>query len=220
VEEEEHPIHFEANRKDVQLLVRTGQAETSGAGWAFGRYGGPAYYSGHTVQYANLCTAPCDATLPTGSHRLALALQGGKALEGEHAIEIDGPTSIRGNYESRAGIRIAGLFVLLGSAIGGTALMVSAIHTGGTTCNNNYCASGTSSNIDSGALWGGLAVVGIGSLVGAVMLLIKDNVTIEVARGDDARALTLPRATREAPVLTPEALALPGGGGLGLRLRM
>jgi hypothetical protein len=212
--EGEQPVHLEASEKNLQFLVRVGQAETTGAGYAFGRYGGPVFYAGHTVAYSNLCAPPCDATLPAGSHHLALSQDGGKAIEADEPVEISGPTTLRGTYESRRGIRIGGLLIVLGSVIGGTALMVSGIHP--TTCDDNGCSGG----LDQGAVWGGVAVMGVGTLVGTIMMLVRDTATIETVRGGDARALRLPGlgAALEGADIGPEAL--PGGAGLALRLRM
>ena len=79
-------LHFEATSPDIDFHIRTGEAVVSGEMWT-GRGGGA--YAGTATDYEPICTAPCDATLPVGTHRLALS------QNGHSPVEPDEPTVIR-----------------------------------------------------------------------------------------------------------------------------
>lgn len=85
-----------------------------GAGLTFHRKTGSAVVrtsnsGGIAVGYDVMCTAPCEVGMPEGTHTLALS-KGGAPVEAD-PVTVTGDATLRGTYESRLGIRIAG-FVL------------------------------------------------------------------------------------------------------------
>jgi hypothetical protein len=190
-DEDEATVHLTANEKDLQVLIRAGQSETTGTGYTIGH--GATFYSGESRHYAVLCTAPCDTSLPPGTHRLAVSLDGGRAIEADEPVRIHAPaTNLRATYDSRGGYRAAGILLMIGGGLAGTILMGASIHP--STCDKyNNCTGGT----DGGLMLAGVAVTGVSVLFGLGLALMRPIVTIEPVRSSDARSLRLPEMTRK-----------------------
>ncbi len=69
--------------------------------------------------YDEICTAPCQATLPSGTHTLAMSEPGGGPAEAEPVTLPEGSSVLRGEYHSRKGLRVAGWITLIGGSMGG-----------------------------------------------------------------------------------------------------
>jgi hypothetical protein len=170
-------LHLEANQPDVQFLVRVGQAEATGFGYAWGG-GGFVSFVGHSREYALICTAPCDGELPNGIHRLALSLGGGKAIEAADPVELQGPATLHGTYESRAGTRTLG-WVLFGVSLGaGSLIAATSLRTRQTCDSTGFCY--TDKAINGTQLGIGVGVMLVGGIVGAILGATKDKAIIEV----------------------------------------
>jgi hypothetical protein len=82
-------------------------------------------------EFRALCTTPCNAALPVGSHRFALSRPDDDSItraEGDLVVR-DGDTVV-GTYESHAGTRTAGIAVVAVGSLGGAGLMVAAFFVG------------------------------------------------------------------------------------------
>jgi hypothetical protein len=205
-------LHLEANERDVQFLVRVGQGEASGFGYVWGG-GGFVSFVGHSRQYALICTAPCDGELPNGIHRLALSLRGGKAIEAEDPVELEGPATLRGTYECRAGTRAVG-WVLFGlSLAAGTLIAATSVRTTYTCDVDGFCS--TDKRIVGAQLGAGVGIMLAGGIAGAIVGVTKDKAIIEVVP-QAPRAWLWPATGREGAWLAPASSA---GSGLALRYR-
>jgi len=110
--------------------------------------------------YTPICTAPCEASLPVGTHELGVSAPGDGVTAVEKPVEITGPGTLEASYASNAGARVGGVIIMLAGIGAGTALTLSG-------------DAGSSSN-----LYGGLAV-GAGSvLVGGLLLRTSDTATV------------------------------------------
>ncbi len=207
-------LHFEATAPDTDFHLRTGDSVISGVA-ATSR--GAAAFSGSAQNYAHICTAPCDATLPKGTHRLALS-QGQEPVETDHPVVIDGAATLRGTYESHQGQRIAG-WVLFGTAIPlGTLAIILGVTHEGEDCSNQfsdgYCP--TKSEPDGALMAGGAVLLIAGGITGLVLGLHRDTSTIEVVPfGAPVPTSPVARATRVGGWLAPGR----GAPGLALRAR-
>jgi hypothetical protein len=175
---DEAPVKFEADGGDeLRLHARVGQSEFVGYGWS-GR--GAVVVSGIAHEYASLCVAPCNARMPLGTHRLALSMRGGRAIESVDAVRIDGPSLLRGHYESYAGTRAAGWIIMLSSLVVGTVVMVTARKdTQDCSVGPNYCF--TTTEIDGTQFAVGAGIMLVGGLFGLVMALKRDEASFTVS---------------------------------------
>jgi hypothetical protein len=170
-------VRFEANQPDVQFLMRVGQGEVSAVGYSWG--GGMLALSGQSRDYAIICTAPCDGQLPDGTHRLALSLHGGKAVEPIDPVQLQGPATLHGRYESHAGTRVAGWLVFGLSLAGGTLLAATSAKTTESCSVDGFCNPDTQINSTQFGL--GIGIMVVGGIVGLVLGLTRDTAAIEVA---------------------------------------
>lgn len=104
-----------------------------GPGWGWGGYGvgyGAAPYYGEVVTraYQPICEVPCDATLLSGRHRLALSLAGNKPIEINQPVDLTADSIVEGRYVDRSRIRKAGWAVFAAGAITGMALMFASVN--------------------------------------------------------------------------------------------
>lgn len=191
-------VHVVSDTDDVQLLIRTGQGEVEGMGWG---YHGAVAYEGVARDYAIVCTAPCDTQLPPGLQRLALSHHGGRTVEAEDPVQVSGSSTLRAEYESRLGVRIAGYVIMFGSLATGVIIMA----TNAPQCPPTGCQFPT-------AFWGGLIVIVAGGILGSILTGVGDHASIQlVPTGTAARPLKLPW------VGEPVAEGSSDGAGLALR---
>ena len=184
-------VHFTANLPHVQLLWRVGQSEFSGGGYAAGE---ALVMFGSSQEYRVLCTAPCDASLPPGEHRLALSYDGGKSVEFLDPVRVKSPMTLKGTYDSNAGLRGVGVGVILLGGLGGTLLMLAAIH-------------GSGGPPDTGLLLAGGGVSITGVLVGLGLAFMQDSATFEVAHRDAAGSTERTPAKKETAWFAPRLAA-------------
>lgn len=202
-------VHVTSDQDDVALLYPTGQSDFDAVGAG---YRSVVAISGMARNYDLVCTAPCDAQLPAGEHRLALSLHGGRGVEAGEPIHLDGPSTMRVHYESRVGMRALGWVLLGGAVLAGTILIVDA-----STKTQPNCTTGLGCtqmpSPDTGEMIGGLVVTAVGSLLSLVFILQRDKAHIEVVPQGASRLLRLPGAVEPVVVAPAEA------PGMGVRVR-
>jgi len=109
--------------------------------------------------YTPICTAPCEASLPVGTHELGVSAPGDGVTAVEKPVEITGPGTLEASYASNAGARVGGAIIGLAGAGAGTALILS-------------------SDADSSNVYGGLAVAVGSVLVGTLLLRTADTANV------------------------------------------
>lgn len=197
-------VHVASDQTDVQLLVRVGQSEATG--WT---YRGAIALEGR--DYAIVCTAPCDAQLPTGLQRLALSRHGGGSVESDDPIDLRSSSTMYVHYESHAAIRAVGYVVAVGSAIGGIILIVTSFDF---SCTQAQQDANQCSAINTTPLIAGIAVAIVGGIVGGILASVGDHASIQLVPTTSSGPLRLPGSS-ESFVAAP-AVEAPG---LGLRVR-
>ena len=191
-------VHVEADEPGTQLLVKAGQGVVSGVGYSFG--GGAFVYGGRVMDYAALCSAPCDLGMPVGTHHLALSRGSGGVLAVD-PVEIEQASTLKAHIESRKGIRVAGLLILTAGVVGGLVLIGTSI-SDQTTCDPGFGCS-TTREVDSTRFGIGLAVLSVSTIAGIVMLVMHDKASIEVVPSAAARLPLSPGHTGDGAVATP-----------------
>jgi len=106
-----------------------------GYGWGAPGWGGasigygaaPYYGEIVTKAYQPICETPCDATLLSGRHRMALSLDGGKPVNVSQPIDLTVNSIVEGRYVDKRRIRRAGWATFVAGSIAGMALMFASI---------------------------------------------------------------------------------------------
>jgi len=139
-------VRFQSPTDGVSFHLRLGGSYSSisgvsfGVGWGgygwggygWGGYGigyGAAPYYGEIVTraYQPICEAPCDATLLSGRHRLALSLGGSRPVEVRQPIDLSTDAIVEGRYVDKSRMRKAGWAVFAAGAVTGMALMFASV---------------------------------------------------------------------------------------------
>jgi hypothetical protein len=142
------PVHinFRSPSDGVSFQLRMGGSYSSisgvsfgmgwgwgGPGWGWGGYGvgyGVAPYYGEVVTkaYQPICETPCNATLLSGRHRLALSLQGGKPVDVAQPVDLTADSIVEGRYVDKSRMRKAGWATFVAGSITGMALMFASVN--------------------------------------------------------------------------------------------
>jgi len=99
-------------------------------GWGYGGYGfGVAPYYGEIVTkaYQPICEAPCQATLLSGRHRMALSLDGGTPVNVARPVDLSEDAIVEGRYVDKRRLRKAGWAVFVSGAVAGMAMMFASV---------------------------------------------------------------------------------------------
>jgi len=104
-----------------------------GPGWGWGGYGvgyGVAPYYGEIVSkaYQPICETPCNATLLSGRHRMALSLEGGQPVNVPQPIDLSIDSIVEGRYVDKSRMRKAGWATFVAGSITGMALMFASVN--------------------------------------------------------------------------------------------
>jgi len=99
-------------------------------GWGWGGWGwGAAPYYGEVITktYQPICEAPCNATLLSGRHRLALSLGGGKPVDVARPIDLTVDSVVEGRYVDKGRLRKAGWATFVAGSVAGLAFMLASV---------------------------------------------------------------------------------------------
>jgi hypothetical protein len=171
-------IQFHSVEEDTTFYRR------SGAAYAEGHYGW-ARVSSVAKGYERICTAPCEASLPSGRETIAFGHD-----NDDEPKELDSVTLPPGNslvslsFKDRGGVRTAGVVTMVaGAALGVTLLALLYVDQkdGCHGCDNDARATR-----DTIYLLGGGAAFGIAFGVGIPLIRVKDKPTLDVSPSDSA----------------------------------
>ncbi len=85
----------------------------------FLRSAAAGYDSANVSGYDEVCTAPCDVSLPAGTHTFAVSAPGHAPREADAVTLPPGRSTLKAKYVSRSGLRI-GLGIASGAVIAGS----------------------------------------------------------------------------------------------------
>ncbi|MFT3771702.1 MAG: hypothetical protein QM820_40335 [Minicystis sp.] len=157
------------------------------------------YWGGiHAESYRDCAPRPARCGSKNGSYRFGLSLDGNNPVKADEPVLIQGPRTITGEYDSNRGVRIGGIVVLTVGAIGGLALALASIKAGPCeVVDPSFPEAGCVHKPSFAMMGAGMALVGVGSIVGLIMMLQRDHAHISVSAGPSASVLTRGHA-REA----------------------
>jgi hypothetical protein len=112
---QEARLHLVSDEPGITFHRQVGSAVAVGPG-------GAAFARG----FERMCTAPCEVSLPAGTETLAISRVNGTPVTAESVTIPPGTSEVRGRFESRRGLNIAGWMIAAGSAVGGTLLLVNS----------------------------------------------------------------------------------------------
>jgi len=202
-------LRFEADVPDLRLHERSGTVEAT----VYAR-NGLATALGAT--YTDLCSAPCEPTLAPGQHTLAVSIPGRRPIEVPPVVVPPGASTLKAVYDSRAGVRVAGALLGLGSLVGGTVLIVlGAIGTTHQECEASFVGGEPfcldRHEIDATLLVTGVALTVVGTVASFAMMSVGDHAALRIA------PMTL-RPLRTGLGPKREGADALGASGLGLSL--
>ncbi|MBW2191121.1 MAG: hypothetical protein JRG93_16335 [Deltaproteobacteria bacterium] len=135
--------HFSSPTDGVAFQLQVGGSYSSISGVSFGMsygWGGPGWggygigygaapYYGEIVTkaYQPICETPCDATLLSGRHRMALSLDGGKPVNVTLPVDLTEDSTVEGRYIDKRRLRKAGWATFVAGSLAGMALMFASI---------------------------------------------------------------------------------------------
>jgi len=167
-------IKFQANQPDVRLMLRAGSA--TGVG-----YSGRGAVSIVANDYRDVCAAPCVATLPAGSQRLALSLAGGPPVEVEDAVSLTDAAVLKGTYESNSSTRVTGAALGIAATVVGVGIMILGIAHTQNVCDQFTGMCQDQMSINTGEVIAGTVVWLVGGIAGlAIGMSSPDKATLEL----------------------------------------
>jgi hypothetical protein len=107
----ESRVSVTSNPTGITLFRRAASAGVNGQGLVSG--------------YEEVCTAPCNVSMPAGTHTFAIAKPGGKTNEADAVILPAGNATLSASVVDRTGLRIGLAVVGAGAIVGGFVMIMS-----------------------------------------------------------------------------------------------
>jgi hypothetical protein len=146
-------------------------------GFGYGGYGfGAAPYYGEIVTraYQPICEAPCQATLLSGRHRMALSLRGGVPVNVTQPVNVLEDSVLEGRYIDKSRLRKAGWAVFVSGAVAGMVMMFASV-------DYQYDPFDTTDQIrNPGVFYSGVGIFVSSIIAGAVLAAQDDEAYIDV----------------------------------------
>ncbi len=166
------PLRLQASEPGITFHLQTGtsQAVAFAGGMTAVAFG---------ATYDRLCMAPCESALPAGNHILALSLDDRPPVASSQPVVVSGPSELRASYQSRTGVRVAGLLTLLGGTAAGVSLgLVGLLHSEESCDESGFCMNEMSPNWTLAIT--GMSIELVSTVVGLILMNQPDRADIEV----------------------------------------
>jgi hypothetical protein len=173
-------LRFTADRPHLTFHVGTGVDRRHGTVVGVTPYPYNDWFMGslHSVgdRFDRICTAPCEASMPAGTYRIAVSTPDSGLLVLDDPLQVSGSGFVEGAYRSNAGIRTAGWITGGGSLLVGLTLTIIGY---ADRSEEGNCAGGAcEENANTALVISGLAVAFTGMLAGAIMVAVDDEASI------------------------------------------
>jgi len=142
--------------------------------------------------FSEICTAPCQASLPAGTYTFGVSKPKGVAVEGDQVTLPAGSSHLHADYTDNSGLRIAGWVTVVGGVGVGSALLLEGLLSGGLDCSGDT-GECTEKPKNTTLIYAGGALEVGGLLVGLILINQKDGVSLAVTPGG-------PESGRRSPV--------------------
>jgi hypothetical protein len=161
VKANEVPIKFVSSEPKLTLHLKTHSA-------VLARTSGRVAVRG----YDRICTSPCEASLPSGTHEFGVSPEGGDPVEVDKSVTLESASKLEAKYESKSGVRTIGWVLAIGGSIGGTILILTASGSE-ENCSSGSCIDMPQVNTDQ--LYAGLGIAGAGLIIGGALILFSTD---------------------------------------------
>jgi hypothetical protein len=132
--------------------------------------------------YRRLCTTPCEAYLPPGSHMMALSPGPGAPADVDEVVYVGGPSTLEGKHTSNGAVRAVGWVVTLGAVGVGFYLIISGLLRSKTECTTTtagtLCEDKPDIDTTRVAVGGGVLVGGV--IIGGLLQGVSDGASVRV----------------------------------------
>jgi hypothetical protein len=143
---------------------------------------------GAFVGYKAICTAPCKAELPVGTHALAMAYRGSPPREAPPVQLERGPARLHGDYVSRSGTRTAGFIVGPAGFLAGAVVIAIGFKRTKTECFADFPCHDVG-DPNQAVMTAGMGISVVSALLGIYLITRQDYVELNVSAVDSkARA--------------------------------
>lgn len=154
------------DERGLRLHQVTGRAHGWVSGW--GTYGGRI----SSTAFAPICEAPCEVQVGAGQYQLGVSLGEREPAVVSDLLRLDSDMTLRLDYESRRGLRVAGWVIFGAGVVAGLGIVAAPLFTG-----DDLADLPTESIYIS--LGVGVGVIVVATVVSLVMILQKDRATAE-----------------------------------------
>ena len=149
-----------------------------GTATAFGSNGVGVIATG----FSEICTAPCEASLPAGTYTFGVSKPKGVAVEGDQVTLPAGESRLHADYTDNSELRLAGWVTMIGGVAVGSGLLLEGLLSGGLDCSGSTGECTEKPKNDTLIYAGGALEVG-GVLIGLILINQKDGVELAVTPG-------------------------------------
>ena len=200
-------VRFDSSRDDLTVHRRTGTVYAEGS-W------GSGWTSLEGNAYARLCTAPCDAQLPPGDHRLAVSKSSSsRVAEAPDEVRVNDGDTLRVDYRSKGLQRGIGYALMPVSILGGLSLIAVSV----LAWRTEECTAGTcfdKPDFKFPLMVAGMIVMPAGFVTGMLLARSKDSARFELVPSSGAAGLPRSLGGGLAPTERGAAAVVPTGASL------
>jgi hypothetical protein len=172
---QEARLHLVSDEPGLTFHRQVGSAVAVGPG-------GAAFARG----FERICTAPCDVSLPAGTETLAISRLNGSPVIAESVTIPAGNSEVRGRFQSRAGLNIAGWVIAGASLVGGGLLLLNSFGTKQSCSMYSGCVDDPTLN--GPMMLSGVVILCAGVPIGIGMGLVGPKPIVEVNPSSGAAA--------------------------------
>jgi hypothetical protein len=134
--------------------------------------------------YNVICTAPCKAELPAGTHALAMSYKESGPQEGTPVQLKKGAAHLHGDLVSRSGTRAGGFVVGLTGVVSGMVLFVLGASRTKSECVGGDLPCQDMGDPNMGMIFAGMGITAVGAAIGIYLITRRDKFELSVSAPD------------------------------------
>ena len=132
--------------------------------------------------FSEICTAPCEVSLPAGTYTFGVSKPKGVAVEGDQVTLPAGSSRLHAEDTDNSELRVAGWVTMIAGVAVGSGLLLEGLLSGGLDCSGDTGECTEKPRNNTLIYAGGALEVG-GLLVGLILINQKDGISLAVTPG-------------------------------------